>query len=127
MKWDDIKKKRENELAEKEAETNRILEEVKAKEKYIIDLEKQINSLPETLNREYQKGKKDAITDLEKKHKYQTELLTKDFNNTIDRQNDKIASLESELQNYKEANKKLQETLERIVNEGSGGLICIIL
>ena len=26
-----------------------------------------------------------------------------------------------------EAQMKLQETLERIVNEGSGGLICIIL
>ena len=26
-----------------------------------------------------------------------------------------------------EAQKKLRETLERIVNEGSGGLICIIL
>ena len=26
-----------------------------------------------------------------------------------------------------EAQAKLQETLERIVNEGSGGLICIIL
>ena len=26
-----------------------------------------------------------------------------------------------------EAQKKLQETLQRIVNEGSGGLICIIL
>ena len=26
-----------------------------------------------------------------------------------------------------DAREKLQETLERIVNEGSGGLICIIL
>ena len=26
-----------------------------------------------------------------------------------------------------DARKKLQETLQRIINEGSGGLICIIL
>jgi stage IV sporulation protein A len=26
-----------------------------------------------------------------------------------------------------DAQKKLQETLQRIINEGSGGLICIIL
>jgi stage IV sporulation protein A len=36
--------------------------------------------------------------------------------------------LHSKLQNMPEdARKKLSETLERIINEGSGGLICIIL
>ncbi len=28
---------------------------------------------------------------------------------------------------YEEAREKLRETLQRIINEGSGGLICIIL
>ena len=40
----------------------------------------------------------------------------------------KLEDLQSKLKRMPEdAQKKLQETLERIVNEGSGGLICIIL
>ena len=38
-----------------------------------------------------------------------------------------LVAKHSEAKMPEEAQMKLQETLERIVNEGSGGLICIIL
>ena len=115
--WLDEKKKREDELNSKEIEINKLLEEAKSKEKYLADLELKINSLPDMLEKEYQKGKKDATTELEKEYKYQTELLKKDFTNTIDRQNDKIISLENEIKNYLEMNKQLQEKLDKSYSE----------
>ncbi len=53
--------------------------------------------MPNTLEKEYLRGKEEATKELNKDYKYETELLKKDFNSTIDRQKDRIASLEDEV------------------------------
>ena len=115
--WLDEKKKREEELSNREKETNQLFEEAKNKEKYLNELEEKVKSLPDMLEKEYTRGKKDATVEIEKENKYQVELLKKDFNNTIDRQNDKILSLENEIKNYIEMNKQLQEKLDKSYSE----------
>ena len=115
--WLDEKKRREEELNNREKETNQLFEEAKSKEKYLNELEEKVKSLPDMLEKEYARGKKDATAEIEKENKYQVELLKKDFNNTIDRQNDKILSLENEIKNYMEMNKQLQEKLDKSYSE----------
>ena len=112
-KWQDEKAKREQELAIKEAETLKINKEAKEKEKYISDLEKRVEDIPKTLQNEYEKGVKDTKLELEKEHKYATELLKKDFQSTIDRQNDKIESLTEELKSVTNQNVLLQDKVDK--------------
>ncbi len=112
-KWQDEKAKREQELAIKEAETLKINKEAKEKEKYISDLEKKVEDIPKTLQNEYEKGVKDTKLELEKEHKYATELLKKDFQSTIDRQNDKIESLTEELKSVTNQNTLLQDKVDK--------------
>ncbi len=112
-KWQDEKLKREQELALKEEETIKINKEVKEKEKYISDLEKEVENIPKTLQNEYERGVKDTKTELEKEHKYATELLKKDFQSVIDRQNDKIESLTKELNSVTNQNTLLQEKVDK--------------
>ena len=111
-KWEDEKKLRENKLKELEIETKRIFDEAKEKETYIHDLEKKVEELPTVLEKEYARGRKDATTEIEKEYKYKNELMSKDYQNTIDRQNDKIASLNEEINKYIENNKYLQEKMD---------------
>ena len=73
---------REKKLAEKEAETNILLNEAKEKSNYIKDLENKVNLMPDVLEKDY---------------KYSIELLKKDYENKIDRQNDKIELLNEEI------------------------------
>lgn len=112
-KWLDEKSKREQELKQKEEEANKINKEAKEKEKYILELEKKVEEFPKLLQNEYEKGAKDIKTELEKEYKYETELLKKDFQATIDRQNDKIESLKEELTKATEQNNKLQEKVDK--------------
>ena len=103
---------KEDELKELEIETKRIFDEAKEKETYIHDLEKKVEELPTVLEKEYARGRKDATTEIEKEYKYKNELMSKDYQNTIDRQNDKIASLNEEINKYIENNKYLQEKMD---------------
>lgn len=112
-KWLDEKSKREQELKQKEEETNKIHKEAKDKEKYIVDLEKEVEELPKVLQSEYEKGAKDTKSELEKEHKYEIELLKKDYQSTIDRQNDKIESLKEELASTTAQNSMLQEKVDK--------------
>lgn len=96
-KWEDEKQERESALAQKEIETLKLLDEAKANAKHLEDLEEKVNSIPSLLEKEYARGRKDATLELEKEHKFATEILSKDFQNTIDRQADKIDSLQQEL------------------------------
>ena len=89
-KWEDEKLERENVLAKKELEINTMLEQVEAEVERTKMLAAKVDEIPNLLEKEYTKGRKDATTELEREHKYSTELLKKDFQNTIDRQNDKI-------------------------------------
>lgn len=110
-KWKDEKKEREAKLKAIEDETIKLFDEAKEKAEYIEDLEKKVSDIPALLEKEYQRGKKETTTDLEKEHKYSIELLSKDYKNTIDRQEDKIESLKEEVEKLTLLNTALQEKM----------------
>lgn len=112
-KWNDDKIERESKLAKAEEETLSLLEEAKQKVEHIKELEERVNEIPVLLEKEYSRGKKEATADLEREHKYQVELLTKDYTNQIDRLNDKIDSLNKEIENVNNLNKNLQDKMDK--------------
>ena len=116
-KWEDEKLERENILSKKEEEVTELLEDAESKAEHIKELEDKVNEIPTLLDKEYARGRKEAIAELEKDHKFETELLKKDFQNTIDRQNDKIESLKEEVQKSNEEKKSLQEKLDLSYNQ----------
>ncbi|MDO5569433.1 MAG: hypothetical protein Q4G04_04925 [bacterium] len=116
-KWIDEKLQRETKLANMEAETKQLLNEAKISVEHTKELEKKVNDIPILLEKEYERGKKDTTILLEKEHKYSTELLSKDFKNTIDRQTDKINSLEEELKRAYGTIDALQEKLDKAYAE----------
>ena len=111
--WEDEKKSRELTLKLAEEQTKKLLDDAKEKAKYLEDLEKKVNDIPNLINKEYERGKKEATSELEKEYKYNTELLKKDFQNTIDRQNDKIITLQEELNKASALNTSLQEKMDK--------------
>ena len=112
-KWEDEKKTREDNLKAKELETKNLLEEAKANASNMKELEKQVNEIPNLLASEYTKGRKEAIAELEKENKYAMELLKKDYQSTIDRQEDKITALKEELEKANNLNLILQEKMDK--------------
>ncbi len=115
--WEDEKKSREIALKIMEDDTKKLLNEAKEKSKYLEDLEKKVSEIPNLLNKEYEKGKKDATNELEKEYKYNNELIKKDFQSIIDRQNDKIDSLKEELEKVNILNANLQEKMDKAYKE----------
>ena len=109
----DLKKTREASLKEMEEETKKLLEDAKEKEKYLSDLEKQVNDIPNLLVKEYERGKKEVTSELTKEHKYEIELLKKDYENQVARQNDKIESLKEELEKANNLTISLQEKMDK--------------
>ena len=116
-KWEENKKKRELELSSKEQEINNLLKDAKDKEKYLLDLEKKVENIPILLDTEYKKGVSETTKSLEKEYKYNRDLMEKDYSNTIDRQKDKIESLEKEIENINNQNIKLQDKLDKAYAE----------
>ena len=94
-KWEDEKTERENKLNEKEIETNKLLEEAQGKVEYLKELEEKVNTIPELLEKEYAKGRKEATTEIEKENKYNVELLKKDYQNTIDRKKERVEEIKT--------------------------------
>ena len=111
--WEDEKTKRENELAQKEADAQKIFGEAEEKKEYIKELEEKVSEIPTLLEKEYARGRKEASSEIEKENKYSTELLKKDFQNTIDRQNDKIESLQEEVKKGNVEKEALQNKLDQ--------------
>ncbi len=109
----DLKKTREASLKEMEEETKKLLEDAKEKERYLSDLEKQVNDIPNLLVKEYERGKKEVTSELTKEHKYEIELLKKDYENQVARQNDKIESLKEELEKANNLTISLQEKMDK--------------
>lgn len=116
-KWEDEKNQREKILTEKEEKAKAILEEAETKKKYIEDLENKVEQIPTLLEKEYERGKKEATVEIQKDNKYTIELLKKDFQNTIDRQNDKIESLKEEVQKSNQEKESLQNKLDQAYNQ----------
>ena len=111
--WEDEKKTREIALKNKEEEAEKLLSDVQNKVKYLEELEKKVADIPNLLNKEYERGVKETKVELEKDHKYEIELLKKDYQNTIDRQNDKIESLKEELNKLGSLNLSLQDKMDK--------------
>lgn len=112
-KWEDEKKTREATLKSQELETKKLLDEAKENANNIKELEKKVNEIPTLLEKEYTRGRKEATQELEKENKYQVELLKKDYQSTIDRQEDKINALKEELEKAYKLNATLQEKMDK--------------
>ena len=111
--WEDEKKNRETVLKTMEEETKKTLEEVKNKESLLKELQTKVDDIPNLLLKENDKTKKEVTNELEKEYKYSTELLKKDYQNTIDRQNDKIEALQEELAKAYTLNSSLQDKIDK--------------
>lgn len=107
----------EKELSKKETEIKELLEEAEAKAEHIKELEIKVNEMPMQLEKEYARGKKEATTEIEKENKYTIELLKKDYENTIERQNDKIAILKEEIEKANVEKIAMQEKLDQAYNQ----------
>ena len=116
-KWEDEKNEREKILKEKEDKTEELLKEAELKAEHLKELEVKVAEIPELLQQEYEKGKKEAVAEIQKENKYATELLKKDFQNTIDRQNDKIEALQEELKKASSEKESLQNKLDQAYNQ----------
>ena len=112
-KWEDEKLERENNLAKREEKAQIMLKEAEEKEEYIKGLEQKVNDIPALLEKEYARGKKEATAEIEKENKFTIELLKKDFQNTIDRQIDKIETLQEEVKKANEEKESLQSKLDQ--------------
>ncbi len=111
--WEDEKKNRESVLKAMEEETKKTLDEVKNKEKLLNELQTKVDDIPNLLLKESDKTRKEVTIELEKEHKYSSELLKKDYQNTIDRQNDKIETLQEELTKSNALNSSLQDKIDK--------------
>lgn len=116
-KWEDEKEEREKELAKKELEINAMLEEAEEKREHIKELEDKVNEMPTQLEKEYARGKKEATIEIEKENKYAVELLKKDYENTINRQEDKIETLKEEIEKSNAEKQAMQEKLDQAYNQ----------
>ena len=96
-----------------EEETKKTLDEVKNKEKLLNELQTKVDDIPNLLLKESDKTRKEVTIELEKEHKYSSELLKKDYQNTIDRQNDKIETLQEELTKSNALNSSLQDKIDK--------------
>lgn len=112
-----MKKIQEKKLYLKKKKSKKALEEVKKNLEHTKELEKKVDEIPELLAKEYERGKKEKETELTKDHKFEIEILKKDFQNTIDRQSDKIESLNEEIKKVTDNNKLLQDKLDKAYNQ----------
>ena len=112
-----MKRLKESKLTKTEEETMKLFDEAKEKVEYIKELEEKVNEIPTLLEKEYERGKKEATTGLEREHKFEVEILKKDYINQIDRQNDKIESLKEEISNVNNLNNMLQEKMDKAYSE----------
>ena len=116
-KWEDEKKEREINLAKKESELNKLLDEASENAEHLKELEDKVKDIPDLLEKEYNRGKKEITEELKKEHNYEIELLKKDFQNTIDRQNDKILALQEIVKRSDEEKNSLQNKLDQAYNQ----------
>ena len=116
-KWEDEKKEREINLAKKESELNKLLDEASENAEHLKELEDKVKDIPDLLEKEYNRGKKEITEELKKEHNYEIELLKKDFQNTIDRQNDKILALQEIVKKSDEEKNSLQNKLDQAYSQ----------
>ena len=115
--WEDEKIKREAELAKKEKETEELYNDASSKVDYLKELEEKVSQIPELLKIEYEKGKNETIEKLNLEYEHQKALALKDYESSLNRQNDKIETLTSEIAKMSKQNNVLQEKLDNAYME----------
>lgn len=115
--WEDEKIKREAELTKKEKETEELYNDASSKVEYLKELEEKVSQIPELLKIEYEKGKNETIEKLNLEYEHQKALALKDYESSLNRQNDKIETLTSEIANMSKQNNVLQEKLDNAYME----------
>lgn len=91
--------------------------ETEAKAECMKELESKVKEMPIQLEKEYTRGKKEATAEIEKENKYTIELLKKDYESTIERQNDKILILKEEIEKTNAEKIAMQEKLDQAYNQ----------
>ena len=116
-KWLDSKISRETELSRKEKETMDLLADTNAKAEYLKELEDKVNTIPQTMQKEYDKGVEACTKELNKEHEHTVALLKKDYQSIIDRLNDKLETLNQEMLRIMDQNSVMQEKLDNAYAE----------
>ena len=115
--WKDEKTARLLELAKKEEQAQAILADAQAKLQYIKDLEAKVDGVPALIESEKKAAVALAVSELAKQHEHKTALDEKDYQSSLMRQTDKIASLEKELEAATKNNAALQNKLDKAYSE----------
>jgi len=115
--WDDEKAARETALAKKEEQAQSILSDAQTKAEYIKTLESKVEGIPSAIEAEKASAVESAIDKLTRELEFKSALADKDYKNTLDRQNDKIAYLEKELEAASKTNAALQNKLDKAYAE----------
>ncbi len=116
-KWADEKAKREADILARESETKKLLDSARENEQNYIELSKKVESIPKLLEAEYNRGQQEKQKELEREHEYERNLKDAEYKNVIDRQNDKIESLEKELAKITNLNAELQSKLDKAYDQ----------
>lgn len=80
-------------------------------------MEEKVAKIPELLKEEYEKGKAEATEKLNVEYNHEKILVQKDYESALNRQNDKIESLTTELSKVTKQNNMLQEKLDNAYME----------
>jgi len=115
--WEDEKIARESALSKKETQAQGILTEAEAKAQHIASLESKVEGIPALVEAEKKSAVDLAVSQIVKEYEHKTALADKDFQNTLMRQNDKIAYLEKELDVLNKTNTNLQDKLDKAYTE----------
>ena len=115
--WKDEKTARLLELAKKEEQAQAILADAQAKLQYIKDLEAKVDGVPVLIESEKKAAVALAVSELAKQHEHKSALDEKDYQSSLIRQTDKIASLEKELEAATKNNAALQNKLDKAYSE----------
>lgn len=115
--WEDEKYKREIELSKKEHDVEELYSDASSKVEYLKELEEKVAKIPELLKEEYEKGKAEATEKLNVEYNHEKILAQKDYESALNRQNDKIESLTTEISKVIKQNNMLQEKLDNAYME----------
>jgi len=115
--WVDEKISRESALAKKEEFAQSILVDAQAKAEHIKTLESKVEDIPALIEAEKKTAAEAACAELTRKHEFTVALAAKDYQNSLDRQNDKITYLEKELDTTNKTNAALQNKLDKAYTE----------
>ena len=115
--WEDEKAARELDLAKKEELAQTILADAETKAEHIKTLESKVEGISALIESEIEAAIEAATAKLTQEHEFKVTLTNKDYQSSLDRQNDKIAYLEKELEASNKNNTSLLNKLDKAYAE----------